>query len=181
MWNLWRIPRPQRFILSNIWGHFSTDNPYLLFGFWSQDLCRSRNMRKLHLNMLNVFLLIKNGCLNCLKIAKMKDYEKKSNLIFFFDRNIHTQVGMIRRRLFLQQSEAQSTSLWRGRALPEMAARCRCVLLINNLTAHYNSQFCVSFHFCLFWSGITQMTISGSNLGLNIPMFVSKSQCLDFL
>ena len=55
---------------------------------------------------------------------------------------------MIRWRLFLQLSEAQSTGLWRRPAPPEMAARWRCVLLIDNLTAHYNSQFCVSFHFC---------------------------------
>ena len=34
-----------------------------------------------------------------------------------------------------------------GRAPPKIATRWRYRLPINNLTAHYNSQFCVSFHF----------------------------------
>ena len=55
---------------------------------------------------------------------------------------------MIRLRVFLQLSEAQSTGLLRWRRRPETAARWRCVLLIDNLTEDYNSQFCVSFHFC---------------------------------
>ena len=44
---------------------------------------------------------------------------------------------MIRRRLFLKLSEAQSICM--RRPPPEKAARWRCVLLINNLTAHYDS------------------------------------------
>ena len=38
----------------------------------------------------------------------------------------------------------------------KIAARWRYRLPINNLTAHYNSQFCVSFHF-----GFAQEDISG--------------------
>ena len=38
---------------------------------------------------------------------------------------------MIKMRLFLQLSEAQSTGLWRQPLPPETAARWRCVLLIN--------------------------------------------------
>ena len=53
---------------------------------------------------------------------------------------------MIRRRLFLQLTEAQSTGLERQRPPPEIAARWRCKPL-QNLTAHYKSQFCVSFFF----------------------------------
>ena len=83
------------------------------------------------------------------------------------------QVGMIRRRLFLHLSEAQSTGMQRRRPPPETAARWRCVIFINNLTAHYKSQFCSSFHFCF-----DQMTISGSKLGLN--MFFSKFLCFHF-
>ena len=52
---------------------------------------------------------------------------------------------MIRRTLFLQLSEAQFTGLRQRRTPPEMAARWRCVLLIKYLTAHYDSQLCVSF------------------------------------
>ena len=36
--------------------------------------------------------------------------------------------------------------LWR-RSLPKIAARWRYRLPSNNLTAHYNSQFCVSCYF----------------------------------
>ena len=55
---------------------------------------------------------------------------------------------MIRRRLFLHLSEAQSTGL-RQRLPAELAARWHCGLLIKNLTAYYNIQFCVSFNFVL--------------------------------
>ena len=37
----------------------------------------------------------------------------------------------------------------RRRSLAEIAARWRCRLHIKNLTPHYNSEFCVSFHFCV--------------------------------
>ena len=29
--------------------------------------------------------------------------------------------------------------------------RWRCVPLIKKMTAHYNSQFCVTFHYCFHW------------------------------
>ena len=40
------------------------------------------------------------------------------------------------------------TGLPRRPLPPKIAARWRYRLLINNLTAHYNSQFFVSFHLC---------------------------------
>ena len=40
-----------------------------------------------------------------------------------------------------------STGLPRRRSPPKNAARWRCRLPIENLTAHYDSQFCVSFYF----------------------------------
>ena len=78
------------------------------------------------------------------KIMK-KTREKKS------DRKIHKQVGKLRRRLFLPLSETQSTGLLRRQPPLEIAARWRCVSVIKNMTAHYNSQFCVSFHYCFHW------------------------------
>ena len=48
-------------------------------------------------------------------------------------------------------SPAQSTGLGWRRPPPEIAARWRCVPLIKKMTAHYNSQFCVSFHYCFHW------------------------------
>ena len=48
-------------------------------------------------------------------------------------------------------SPAQSTGLGWRLPPPEIAARWRCVPLIKNMTAHYNSQFCVSFHYCIDW------------------------------
>ena len=41
-----------------------------------------------------------------------------------------------------------STGLPRRPSPPKIASRWRYSLPIENLTAHYNSQFCVSFHFC---------------------------------
>ena len=49
---------------------------------------------------------------------------------------------------------------------PEIAARWCYRLHSNNLTAHYNSQFCVSFNF--FLPGSQKMPLSVSELGLNI-------------
>ena len=48
-------------------------------------------------------------------------------------------------------SLAQSTGLGWRRPLAAIAARWRCVPLIKNMTAHYNSQFCVSLHYCFHW------------------------------
>ena len=48
-------------------------------------------------------------------------------------------------------SPAQSTGLGGRRPPPEIAARWRCVPQIKKMTAHYNSQFCVSFHYCFHW------------------------------
>ena len=100
---------------------------------------------------------------------------------------------MLGKKLFLQLFEAQSTGLRRPPA--ETAARWRCGHLIKNLTAHYNSQFLSALIFVLtpplpsylvihctfqqsvlykltfFLSGIPQMPINGSKLGLNITMF----------
>ena len=77
---------------------------------------------------------------------------------------------MIRRRLFLQLSEAQSTGLWRRPPPLETAPRWRCVLLINNLTAHYISQFCVTLLSWVlkiridFWTtGLTQWSTISEN------------------
>ena len=56
-------------------------------------------------------------------------------------------VGYVRKRLFLQVSEAQSTGLRRCRSPPETAARWYYGPLIKDLTEHYNSQFCVSLIF----------------------------------
>ena len=50
-------------------------------------------------------------------------------------------------RLFLQMSEAESTGLRRQRRTPEMAARWHCGIPVQNLTPHYNCQFCVTFIF----------------------------------
>ena len=90
-----------------------------------------------------MIFLIENSCLNCLKVDRIQDYESKKN-DFFFDRKIHKQVGKLRRRL----SETQFTGLWREWPPLEIAARWRCVPLIKNMTAHYDSQFCVSFCYC---------------------------------
>ena len=56
-----------------------------------------------------------------------------------------------------QLSEAQSTGLRPRWPPPETAARWRCGPLINNLSPHYNSQFCVSFRFCFDWEALKQL------------------------
>ena len=71
------------------------------------------------------------GCENREKIVTVKDY----NTSF-----IHAQVGMLRTRLFLQMSEAQSTGLQRPPA--ETATKWCCALPIKNLLPYlilYNS------------------------------------------
>ena len=59
-----------------------------------------------------------------------------------------------------------STGVPRRRSLPKIAARWRYRLPSNHLTAHYNSQFCVSFHFGC--PGNPKMPLNVSELGLNI-------------
>ena len=61
---------------------------------------------------------------------------------------IHKQVGMIRRRLFLQLSRAQSPGLVRRRLSLEIVARWRCRPLIKNLTADLKSKICDRFKYC---------------------------------
>ena len=53
----------------------------------------------------------------------------------------------------------------------KFAARWRYRLPFNNLTAHYNSQFCVSFHFS-FCPGSPKMPLDLSKLGLNLILFI---------
>ena len=78
---------------------------------------------------------------------------KKLKFYFFdfFKRKIHKQVRKLRTRLFLHQSETQFRGLRRRRLRPEIAARWRCLSLIKKMTAHYNSQFFVSLHYCFHW------------------------------
>ena len=59
------------------------------------------------------------------------------------------------------------------------AARWRCGPPIINLTAQYNSQFLVSFHFCFDCrpSGAYKLVL----MGANITMYLSKTNCLDLL
>ena len=40
-------------------------------------------MNKVSLYITNAFFLIENGCLNCFKIVRIKDYKKIYKLIFF--------------------------------------------------------------------------------------------------
>ena len=62
-------------------------------------------------------------------------------------------------KLFFFKFLILSTGVPRRRSPPEIAARWRYRLPSNNLTAHYNSQFCVSFHIVL--------TRKPRNAGLN--------------
>ena len=96
--------------------------------------------------------------MNCLKVDRIEDYKKNKKIIF--DRKIHKQVGKLRRRLFLQLSETQFTGLRRQRPPLEIAARWRCVPLIKNMTAHYNSQFCASFHYCFHCTPLHHAALS---------------------
>ena len=87
------------------------------------------------------------------KEKEFKIIKKKLKIVFFdfFYSKIHKEVGELRRRLFLQLSETQFTGLRRRQLLPGIAARWGCIPLIKKITAHYNSQFCVSFHYCFHW------------------------------
>ena len=48
-------------------------------------------------------------------------------------------------------ADAQSTGLVQRPPLPYNTARWRCRPLNKNMTAHYNSQFFVSFYNCCLW------------------------------
>ena len=79
--------------------------------------------------MLKLDLHIEKNCLNCLKIIyHINIYFLDFNILYF---EIHISVGS-----FQVCKPAK------------IAARLRCGVPIQNLRAHYNSQFCVSFHFC---------------------------------
>ena len=58
-----------------------------------------------------------------------------------------------------------STGLTRRRSPLKIAARWRYRLPIENLTAHYNSQFCVIFLFC---PGSPKVPLNMSKLVLNL-------------
>ena len=48
-------------------------------------------------------------------------------------------------------SDMLSPQAWAAGPPLEIAARWRCRHFVKNLTVHYSSQFCVSFHFCFPW------------------------------
>ena len=82
---------------------------------------------------------------------------------------------MIRINLFVHgQSLSIKTNIiiipWH-RSPPEIAARWRYSLSSNNLTAHYNSQFQLSFWFL---PGSPKMPLNVSELGLNLIQFISN-------
>ena len=94
---------------------------------------------------------------------------KKSKIRFFISfliAKIHKQVGKLERTLFFQLSETQFTGLHRRQPPPEIAAKWHCVPLIKNMTAHYNSQFCVSFHYCFHWEAKVWNIPGWDELGL---------------
>ena len=64
-----------------------------------------------------------------------------------------------------------STGLPRRQSPQKIAVKWRYKHPIKNLTAHYNSNFCVSFHFC---AGSLKMLLIMSELGLNIIRFISN-------
>ena len=116
---------------------------------------------KFGLKISNVLFYIKKktqiGHENHEKIVVIKDTKKEPKFSLIVACKIHKLVGPVRRRLLLQVSEAQSTGLRLGRPPPETAASWRCGPLINNLTAHLNSQFCVSFHFCFDCKALSRL------------------------
>ena len=59
-------------------------------------------------------------------------------------------INFFTKKIFLSKFLILSKGLPRRRWPTNSAARWRYRLLMENLTAHYNSRFCVSFHFC-FW------------------------------
>ena len=74
-----------------------------------------------------------------------------------------------------------STGLPWHRLLPNIAARWRYRLPMENLTAHYNSQFCVSFNFLFFLPGSPETHLNMSKLGLKIIVFISNVHAGFFL
>ena len=66
-----------------------------------------------------------------------------------------------------------STGLPRRQSPQKITARWRYRLPIKNLTAHYNSQLCVSFHFC-FLPGSPKTPLDMSKCNLKIILFISK-------
>ena len=97
--------------------------------------------------------IIKNLCL-MFSCFLFKKYKNMSNLFS---------------RLLMQISETQSTGQRRRRPSLETAARLRCEPLINNLTAHYNSQLCVRFHFRFHWEALRHLRHHITMIFLKIP------------
>ena len=87
---------------------------------------------------LNIYMYYRKQLFELLENSLIERVCKKlkSDFFLYFDRKIRKQVRMIRRRLFLQLSEAQSTGHGRQRPPPEIVARWRCRPLIKNLTAY---------------------------------------------
>ena len=81
-----------------------------------------------------------------LKFKKLKKI--KIHIFFFFNKRISKPSLKSEKETIFP---AQSTGLARRRPPPEISARWRCVPLIRKITAHYNSQFCVSLHYRFHW------------------------------
>ena len=105
-------------------------------------------MRKLGLKFLYVFFLIENSCMNCLKVDRIQDNEKKRIYFFFLNKRIPKPSLKSEKET---TSPAQTTGLGWRRPPPEIAARWRCVPLIKKMTAHYNSQFLSAFVIAFRW------------------------------
>ena len=92
--------------------------------------CYIRTVLKKNWAFWSVFEKVKKWISQCiLKMSETKNY------FFFIIKRIHKQVKIIRRRLFLRLSEAQSIDLW-WRRLPKTAARWRCVILFKYFCLH---------------------------------------------
>ena len=89
------------------------------------------------------------------------------------------QAGPNALKQIISQSETQSTGLWRRWPTTKMAARWHCVPLIKHLSEQYNSKFWVSSSFW-YLPGSSQTPRNVSELGLNIPVFISKKYSSDF-
>ena len=116
--------------------------------FWPQDGQQSVGTCKFGLNIWNSFYLQKWGLKpwenSCGKINK--------NPLFFFKKKTYS--GRICKK------ETTLKAVWGSvnkpvatAAAAENGARWRCWPHIKNVTAHYDNQFCVSFHFCFDWMG----------------------------